>query len=211
MADSHCDVARVVPLPGPVKVVLMVLASRACRFCGLTWPGTKNLLLECGLGETRLRDSLETLVRDPRGLLKIHAYPKGGRGRATEYVVMPGLIELSTAPCGKCQSNQKKPSRGGGFDEIGTAKPLATRDVSAKPLADDVQNPAHGYGPTRITTQPECARAREEERPPAGTATSDPTPPRTPQEALARVKAMTQGIGVTNTPDRPPQPKDDAL
>lgn len=176
----------------------MVLASRACAACGLCWPGTKNLVLECGLGETRLRDSLADL--ESAGLVAVRAYRKGGRGRATEYVVLPNHVELSTAPCEKCLANMRKGSPREGFDNPGTDKPLATRGVSTKPLGNGPLNPSPREPQLQLQPNPH-ARARDMERPPAGAA-SDPTPPRNAQEALAAVKAMTGRIGGPDTPDR---------
>jgi hypothetical protein len=214
VSDAHTDLARGVLLPGAIKVVLMILACRACRFCGLCWPGIRILKDECGLGETRLRDSLEALAADDRGLLKIHAYPHGGRGRATEYIVLPGLMELSTAPCGKCRSNMKTPREAMGIDRSVTPIPLATRGVSTKPLAKTVKTPRTG------TDQPEvepstgrALRARAVDSPPARTM-SHPTLPLTNAEwsqNAQQAARLARHFGPTPQPESPATGNDDSL
>jgi hypothetical protein len=180
-----------IPL-GP-KITLLVLCVRSCEFCGLVWLGNKRMQAETRLGETALRGSLKYLVTS--GLLIIHAYPQGGRGRATEYIVLPGVPrgdrELSTAPCGKCQFNQINPARRAGNERITTTKPRATRGVSAKPRAQGGLNPVDGYDPTISNTPTITARAsaREAETSPAARSESlfdTPQPPTIAEVAQAR-------------------------
>lgn len=200
------DIARVVVLPGPTKLVLMILASHACNLCGLCWPGMKTLTQECGLGQTRIREALDELVSGD--LIAVHAYPKGGRGRATEYVVLPKHMELSTAPCGKCRENQEKPPRGEGFDESGTQKPTARRGVSAKPTG---KTPRTGEDQLSVLNlNPQEQHADPQASPSGGATPLDvrATPTSAP-EALAKVREMTQGISPKPAPDLVPRPKGD--
>jgi hypothetical protein len=189
MSHDLSTLARRIILPGPIKVVLMVFASRGCKFCGLTWPGMALLKEECGLGETRLRGSLEFLVRDERGLLRIHAYPQGGRGRATEFVVMPGFAKLSPAPCGECQERMKTTRHAVGIGGIGAQNPSRGTRVYANTPRILTQNPAHGYGPS--VREPidhlSVAQARHEET--ASPLPSD-SPSLSPEDSLQRVRSL---------------------
>lgn len=103
------------------KSVLLCLADRACDECGLAWPGVPYLAERTELGLNRIRAALAKLVEG--GFLLVHAYPHGGRGLSTEYVVLPALAKLSTAPCGKCQSNRKTHRPGGGYSRRRGALP----------------------------------------------------------------------------------------
>jgi hypothetical protein len=99
------------------KLVLLALVDHACDDCGFCWPGMRHLAVKTGLGSTAIAAAIKALAESPEGLLRIHAYPQGGRGRATEYVVLPGVIKLSTAPCGKCLFRMQYPPPDGGFDK----------------------------------------------------------------------------------------------
>ncbi len=89
------------------KHILMHLADYACNTCGLAWPGTPTLIEDSECGRTVVREALDSLVS--QGLLIVHAYPKGGRGKATEYIVLPKLA-LIPAPCSSCQSRRNNPA-----------------------------------------------------------------------------------------------------
>jgi len=102
---QHVAAAWDAQLPALTKLVLVVLAYHACPTCGLCWPGVPLICQRAGLGPTRVREDLDRLVE--AGLIVVHGYATGGRNRATEYVVLPGLPELSTAPCGKCVDNRQ--------------------------------------------------------------------------------------------------------
>jgi len=171
---AHLVAVSRLELPASTKAVLTWLAFHACENCGLCWPGMKLLCLETGLGETAIRKGIDGLER--AGQVRIHGYATGGRGRATEYVVLPGLPEFSTAPCGKCRQNLRNPSRSVGFDNGVTDKPLASRGVLDKPLVSGAENPSRGE-PQSSEEQNHHARAREAEPPPAGPApVSNPAP-----------------------------------
>jgi hypothetical protein len=93
--------------PPIVKHVLSVLAFHACEDCGLAWPGVSLIARETGLTERPVKDALVSLRSRP-DLVTVHAYSKGGRGRTTEYVVMPSVARLSTSECGKCAKRCSK-------------------------------------------------------------------------------------------------------
>ena len=177
--------AAPIPLPTSVKVTLMIMAAHSCDYCGLTWLGVRRLILETGLGERAIQGALDQLVKEKH--VKIRAYAKGGRGRATEYIVLPELRKLSTAPCGKCTFNQLNPARGAPFDKDVTAKPRSRRGVLAKPRTPGTQNPAPDAPPTnqehQLTTNADPPAS------PPGAAMpplSDSRPPTTLSEARAR-------------------------
>jgi hypothetical protein len=120
----HSRAAWEFPLPAAPKLVLLCYAHHACELCGLAWPSAKTVAARTGLGLTAVRESVDRLVK--LGCLKLHAYPQGGRGRSTQYVVLPvALPDLSTPACAKCQWNIGKGPPGGGFDIDGTPKGTA--------------------------------------------------------------------------------------
>jgi hypothetical protein len=91
--------ALAVKLPHAVKHVLQCLAFRACGTCGHARPSVPLLALDTGMSERAVRDALVELRQRP-DLLAVWAYSKGGRGRTTEFIVMPALAKLSTMDCG---------------------------------------------------------------------------------------------------------------
>jgi hypothetical protein len=101
MGFAQSRAALKVAAPPIIKHVLSVLAFHACEDCGLAWPGVKLLALETGLAERTVRDTLVTLRSMP-ALVTVVSYAQGGRGRTTEYVVIPSVARLSTSDCGKC-------------------------------------------------------------------------------------------------------------
>ena len=112
---AHLTAAWLVPMGGPVgcpgsltKLVLLALADHACEHCGLAWPGKQKLAEKTLLGPTRIKTALDELAKI--GLVTVHKYPKGGRGRATEYVVLPA-VAAHQAPCPRCVNAQKHAGR----------------------------------------------------------------------------------------------------
>jgi hypothetical protein len=89
-----------------VKAILMLMADRACEHCGLAWPGVPTLARWSEMSVASVRRALDTLRE--AGHLDVHRFPKGGRGLSTEYIVLPSLPELSTAPCGECGKRLKR-------------------------------------------------------------------------------------------------------
>jgi hypothetical protein len=186
MAFDHLDAAaRLEGIPPAPKSVLVHLSQPACEVCGLTWAGLAWLERKTGLGRTAISSALEYLVRD--GHLTIHAYPKGGRGRSTEYVVLPAIVKLSTPACGKCRANMKTGRHAVGIDNSETEKPTASRSVSGKPTAETPQNlPPGGHQSVRESESVSALRAQQPaEAPPAPA--SDPHPPQTAQDAIRRL------------------------
>ncbi len=100
MSNRHIDAAWQVKVPGRQKLILLALADHACDDCGLAWPGVSRLTERTGIGATTLREDLQALT--DAGLLEIRRYPRGGRGRATEYVVLRAYVEVGQSPCAEC-------------------------------------------------------------------------------------------------------------
>lgn len=106
MSAQHQRVAwEVIGLDTHERLLLLAYARHACQFCGLCWPGHVRLQIMTGMGRTTIKATAARLVA--AGHLAVHAYPRGGRGMSTEYVVLPKELALSTAPCGKCVDNFK--------------------------------------------------------------------------------------------------------
>jgi hypothetical protein len=146
----HIRLAYEVTAGGPgLKGVLLALADRACDDCGLAWPGIKYLSDRAELGETKTREAIRVLTN--KGLLTVHGFAKGGRGLSTEYIVLPGVTKLSTAPCGKCREMMKRHHTGVGFIGQEPIKPITGRPKSHH-TGDD--HPSEIHNPSR-------ARARE--------------------------------------------------
>jgi hypothetical protein len=129
--------------PG-TKAVLLALAYRACDTCGLAWPGVPWLMGVTEMGDRRVRECLGELTK--AGLLMPRGYATGGRSRATEYVVLPGVRELSTAPCGECESRRKNPALSAGNRRRRSGNPAPADGVlgaaDAIPCTLGVENPA---------------------------------------------------------------------
>lgn len=183
---------RMEGLPPAAKSVLVHVAQPACKYCGLSWPGVWWLEQKTGLKRTAVKEALDWLIRE--GHLRVHAYPKGGRGRTTEYVVLPQVIELPTPRCAECIENQKTGRLATGIDTAGTGKGVATRPVSQKPVATGGINRSPGDPQSVIESNQSVGSASNPvvENSPDGSppANSDP-PPTTAAEALARVREMT--------------------
>ena len=150
--------------PG-AKAVLLCLADRACDECGLAWPGIAYICERTEIGTTRGRALIAQLVES--GLLRIHAYPKGGRGVTTEYVVLPAVTKLSTAPCAGCQSRKKTHRPGDGFTgplgTIPTGKKRKTHRTGVDhPL--EIQDPSVA-SPQSVTRPSDGAEASSEPNP----------------------------------------------
>jgi hypothetical protein len=192
---------------GITKAVLVAMADSGCNVCGLAWPGISHLERKTELGPTVIRKALASLTK--QGMIRIWAYPRGGRGRSTEYRVLEQFVELSTPPCRDCQLNMKKPSRRGGYDKSVTEKPTATRGVLAKPIAEGVQNPPRGgdhpsVEPIPVSPKENSPPARHG---PSGLPTTDAEWHRGAQEAAK----LAHLFGPTPTPDRAATGKDGPL
>jgi len=186
---QHLQAVADLELGNPTaKLVLYQLARCACGDCGIAWPGIPYLALKTGLGATAVRKGLEWL--EAAHYVRIHAYPKGGRGRSTEYVVAEGLMELSTAPCGECRKRMKTHRHAMGFDGSVTAK-------SGKPTASRAQNPPPGD--TQEVIEAEEVRAADpparQASPPGAAEPPLSEPPPNPVKARARVGELIRDLG----------------
>ena len=129
MGVVHIRAAYELTAGGPgLKGVLLAFADRACDECGLAWPGIKYLAEHAELGETKTREAIRILTE--RGFLSVHGFAKGGRGLSTEYIVLPHVAKLSTAPCGKCREMMKRHHTGVGFTGPEPVKPITRRRKS---------------------------------------------------------------------------------
>jgi hypothetical protein len=198
---EHLDAAaQLEGLPPAPKSVLVHVAQHACVTCGLAWPGVPLLERKTGLGRTAIKLGLEWLVN--AGHLKIHAYPHGGRGMATEYIVLPSITGLSTAPCGECRQRMKRGRLAAGIDERVTEKPAARRPVTAKPAVSGVENRPLG-GPQSVIESESVTRVRAkpvETSPSAPLTPSDPNPPLSASENARRAGELARALGDTIGP-----------
>ncbi len=103
------------------RAVLCALAFRACDSCGLCWPGVAWIVGATEVSERGVQGALAELARD--GHVAGRRYSRGGRGVSTEYVVLPSLAKLSTAPCGECAERMKTPQPLQGFPAANSRKP----------------------------------------------------------------------------------------
>lgn len=191
-------------LPKALKLLLYDLAIRACPHCGLTWPGVPNLLRSTGMGESALRETIGALAE--RGLLVIHRYPTGGRGRATEYVVLPNHTDLSPAPCGECASRMKTLHRAKGMTTSGQQNPPQGGGYSPIPSKKRPQNPPQGGPQQEVQQQQEGALSRAADPPasPPGRAATPPASDHTASsQAVAEVTRMVSEARAMPKPDRP--------
>jgi hypothetical protein len=142
MSNRHIDAAWQVRLSGRQKLVLLALADHACDECGLAWPGIPRLATRTGIGATTLREDLQALT--DAGLLEIRRYPRGGRGRATEYVVLGPLVPVAQTACPTCARNLAG-SRAAETHQAG--------DGFRPAPASDTHHPGDGNGSTKATTR----------------------------------------------------------
>lgn len=87
------------------KAVLTALAYRACDECGLCWPGLRWLGQATEISERQVRRILTELAT--AGHIVVRRYSRGGRGVSTEFVVLPIVKKVFTAPCGRCLGRMK--------------------------------------------------------------------------------------------------------
>lgn len=146
MSFDHLGAIAELKLAATPKLVLFALGNRACSVCGIAWPGKNYLMEMTGLGETSVVKGLKALV--DAQLIVIHRYSHGGRGVATEYVVLPNHLKLAkVAPCQDCRKRMKTPREARGLRDHGKTPRLAgglgVREMS-KPPASGGQNPPPG-------------------------------------------------------------------
>lgn len=147
MSFDHLGLIANLELAATPKLILYALGNCACKACGLAWPGMTYLRAKTGLGETAISAGLKALLRD--GHVTVRKYGHGGRGRTTEYIVIPGLWPPSIdAPCEVCDANMAKPAASRPVSGSQGHKPPATRPVSGGnsyiPAAQGPINPPPG-------------------------------------------------------------------
>ena len=159
------DVAAAIIVGNPGdKAVLNALARRCCKDCGLTWAGVRALGQDTEMSESRIRQALKALT-DVRQIVAVR-YPRGGRGLTTEYVVLPYVVELSTAPCERCVENMRNPPPRGAFAKVVGEKPPGygpfTGLPGGKPSRLGAENPPQSTTHPEENTHPEGNAARSE-------------------------------------------------
>ena len=95
-----------VPLPPCEKAVLVYMAFCARDDDGSCYPSLERIARRTGFKRRSIQLARVQLVA--LGHLKLRAYPKGGRRRATEYFVTPPSTELSTGRPPGIVDNSKK-------------------------------------------------------------------------------------------------------
>lgn len=165
MSYKHTAAVWTLEIPAVTQHVLHALAYHACELCGLAWPSGALLAAECNLGATAVQAALASLRKT--GLLRVHAYPQGGRGRATQYIVMPNLAGLSTAPCAKCQWNLKTPRQASGMTSPEPTKGPPRERYRRKPPAAGAER-GRLDNPQTIAQVLEGVMPAEKNRPPDG-------------------------------------------
>jgi hypothetical protein len=158
---------------------------------------------ETGLGDRAIRSALEVLSR--AGRLEIYRYPKGGRGRATEYIVLPGFKELSPTQCtthGKTMHHVQ----GNGPGDGNTLHHV--QGIGENPASDDTKT-LHHVPPNQSENRISHARARDVE--PATPAPSDPLHPLNRAENARRARELADALGDGNRLPSPPAVKDGSL
>lgn len=112
MGFRHSQAAYALTLGNPGrKATLIALASRACENCGICWPGVTWIMLATEMSERSTRRCLTELAA--AGHIVVRRYPQGGRGVATEYLILPTLPKLLAAPCPQCLSRMRGGSEKG--------------------------------------------------------------------------------------------------
>jgi hypothetical protein len=225
------DKAAPMQMSSDAKSLLWCVSYHCCRYCGLIWLGIPRMVLECCMNEHRIRAAIAEL--EQRGLLQARFFLKGGRGKTTEYVVLPGHLALQAPRCNKCVENQSKtPTPGSGFDKGNTPTPgsgyrsipRGKRPQNPEPTFDPLteRNPASLDGVTgsknakvdsdQLSVQHQLsgsqARRRGLRASPSAAVTTPPIsdPPRDPrisQDALQRVNAMVRDAKDRDRLNRP--------
>lgn len=192
MGVVHIRAAYAITVGSPgAKAVLLCFADRACDECGLAWPGMAYLSERTEIGVNRTREHVKQLVSG--GFLAVHAYAKGGRGVSTEYVVLPHVAKLSTAPCGKCRGMKKSPPPGVGFSTGGKSIPSRSEPKTLPP----------GITPSIKNHYPSATPEGNPGGEPAGSrglvGADSQGPPTVPTEALT----ILRGLGIVDGPAEP--------
>lgn len=211
MSFDHLGAVAELILPPTQKLVLFALGNRACATCGIAWPGKPYLIEMTGLGHTAVVAALKALVDS--GYVVIHRYSHGGRGVATEYVVLPNVLSFSKkAPCAECSKRMKTPRQADGLSRGGENPPPGGRfrgQGVVKPSAGGGQNGPPGVHHSVSNTlfsqnddpQPSASGS-------ASPRSSDSQPPPTTIAEDARRRADAQMRAIIAAGPRSPKPRD---
>jgi hypothetical protein len=190
-----------VKLPHAVKHVLQCLAFRACGTCGHARPSVPLLALDTGMSERAVRDALVELRQRP-DLLAVWAYSKGGRGRTTEFIVMPALAKLSTMDCGDWgkHSNTLRHAQGLAVKELSKPCNPGSETLRRTAYHPSIHTHPSGDEPASGPAAPAPNGSGVEPRNPPGPRSDHPSdrqPPTLPQsaaEACAEaIRVLTRG------------------
>jgi hypothetical protein len=185
------------------QAVLAALAFRACDNCGLCWPGMAWLEISTQMSDRSIQKALGEL--QAAGLLEIRRYGRGGRGVATEYIVLPRAPKFSTAPCADCAERMRNPEGRSGYRAAGAKTPKDVRGNGApeqqKPRKSGAQNPEQASphqseASVRDQSSAESGLAPGRAGLSAGASDASPTPrdpnatPTMPPDATAQLDAL---------------------
>lgn len=146
MGFKHLAVAYRTETGAPSRrAILCALAFRACDSCGLCWPGLGWLMEATEVSERSAQTALAELAK--AGLVAVRRYSRGGRGVSTEYVVLPSLAKLSTAPCEECAQRMKTPQSLRGIAVTNSAKPRKSVSVTPQNVGDHHTENLYQSGP----------------------------------------------------------------
>jgi hypothetical protein len=206
MGFAQSRAALGVKLPPGPKNVLNVLAFYACELCGHARPGVALIMLNTGLGERAVRQALEELRSNPE-ILRVWAYPKGGRGVTTEYIVMPGVAKLSTADCQYREKHTKSLHHAQGIGVTGGGNPAREWSKTLHQAQDHPSVHIHPSGGEPASepaaTAPDGAGVEPNPTPPPLSDTA-PRSPQTPAEVAAYVKAISTRLHLRTPPASKP-------
>jgi hypothetical protein len=205
-------------LPPGVKHVLQCLAFRACGTCGHARPSVPLLALDTCMSERAVRDALVILRGRPE-LVTVWAYSKGGRGRTTEFIVMPALAKLSTMDCADWGKHSNTLRHVQGIDSSVTPKPgkIGSETLRQTSYPPSVHPHPSGDEPASGPAAPVPGGPGVEPRNPPGPRYDNPEagqPPTLPQsaaeacaeaiQALTRGRPAVPGTGRNRRPEATP-------
>jgi hypothetical protein len=218
MGFAQEKAALAIKLPHGVKHVLQCLAFRACGTCGHARPSVPLLALDTGMSERAVRDALVELRQRP-DLLAVWAYSKGGRGRTTEFIVMPALAKLSTMDCADWGKHSNTLRQLPGIDNSVTPKPgkIGSETLRQTAYHPSIHTHPSGGEPASGHAAPAPDGSGVEPRNPPGPRSDHPSdgqPPTLPQSAaeacaeairvLTRGRPAVPGTGRNRKPEATP-------
>lgn len=208
MAWQHMvRIADLENVTGEQKLVLFALATRACITCGFVWSGSDYLARKARRGETTIKAALRELKY--AGLIDVHAYSRGGRGRATEFILLPRDFTYAPAPCSYCLKRRESGRHATGMTE---SKPVATRPVfmtdCPKPVATRPRN-GSPRDPHSVINTIQLGAARQSDPPASPPGAASPpcsdNPSQTSEDAR-RGRELFDEFVAQAASDHPPDP-----